>query len=115
MATPVDTPEEDNGPLAIKLTDELTVVMKAPTEDQVIIVTKAVKAAQRDKATSPTAIDIVFRVITKLLVDPEDADRIDTALIDGDLKVRDLATKALRYEDEDAKPAPTNRRARRAR
>jgi hypothetical protein len=116
MAVPVVTPDPIEGEIVedIVLTKDLTVRMRLPTEDQAVVVVKALKAAQRAPEAGPAAIDIVFRVITKMLVDPQDVDRIDTALIDGDLKVRTLAHKALRYEDEDDKPA-TNRRARRAR
>jgi|SRR5262245_24319285 len=111
MTAPVDTPDE--GPEAIKLTDTLTVMMKQPTEDQIAIIVKSVRAAERNPATGAIAIDIVFRVITNLLVDPADSDRIDTALIDEGLKIRDLASKALRFEVEDAKPAAPRRARRR--
>lgn len=94
----------------------IEVMARPATEGQVSVITKAAAAARRTKADGAVAnaLDIAFRVVETLLVDPADVDRIDNGLIDGSIKVSDLAG-VLGLEDEDDKPKPTKARTRRSR
>ncbi len=112
MTEPEGTsPAEEDKIRVVQLTETLSVRAKLPTE-QLAVVVKSAAAGQRNLAQNGlSAIDIAFRVITALLVDKADVERIDDALIDGTVKVADLM-KILGL-DEDAKPAEKPARTRR--
>ncbi len=113
MTEPEGTsPAEEDKIRVVQLTETLSVRAKLPTEEQLAVVVKSAAAGQRNLAQNGlSAIDIAFRVITALLVDKADVERIDDALIDGTVKVADLM-KILGL-DEDAKPAEKPARTRR--
>lgn len=98
----------------IELNPSLSVRAIFPTEEQTLVITKSVRAAQRlGGEASLTAVDVLFRVISTLLVDQEDADKIDTGLIDGSIRASDLMKIMADPEDDtDAKPAARARRRR---
>lgn len=110
MTEPVDTPKTRS----VKLTGKLTVEVRYATSDQAAVVFKTARAAQRDVPKyGLQAIDALFRVVEKILVDPDDSQRIDDALMEGELTTRDLL-KLFALEGEDAdETAP--RRVRRGR
>lgn len=91
-------------------------VMALPaTEGQATVVAKSAAAARRAGGDSAfIAVDVVFRVVQALLVDPADADRIDTGLIEGTIQVSDLSA-VLGLEDDVDEPKPTKARTRRTR
>lgn len=89
----------------IKVTDEISVWAREPSESQLAAITKSSMAAQRDLAGHAVyAMDVVFRVITAILHDPNDIKRLDSALIEDEVTVKDLL-KILGVDSEDAKPA----------
>lgn len=105
MTEPVGTPK------LVKV-GPIEVMAKEPTEGQATVLAKAMAAARRgkDDASALGAIDMVFRVSQALLVDPEDANRIDDGLIDGTIVPSDLsALLGLEADDDKPKPAPAKR------
>ena len=107
MTQPVDTRE-------VQLTPKLKVGVRTPTEEQAAVVFKTAKAAQRDPgANGLQALDVLFRVVEKLLVDPDDGPRIDDALLDGEIGISDILKLFAQGGNDADETAP--RRVRRAR
>ncbi len=110
-----DSKAEDEG-ILVKINAKISVRMRTPNDNQVMVVTKEAAIARRKADRSLSAVAMFFRVFEAVLVDPEDVDLLDQALIDGDVTVEEM-TKAffsLTRGDEDASPAPARRTRRRS-
>lgn len=85
-------------------------------EGQFAVVYKVAMEARRNPERSLRAIEVAFRVAEKLLVDPEDAQRIEDAMIDKEVGMEDVML-LFTGGTEDAEQAKSNapRRVRRAR
>jgi len=108
MAEPLETfPSEDEKPKYLRqVTDTISVWAYMPTEEQMAVVYKSAAAAKRNiRLGGLTALDIVFRVIEKLLVDPADVEILDSALVDGTVRISDLSKIFGTGEESDDKPA----------
>jgi len=111
----VPTPDADKY-YTVKLNEKITVQSKRPTEEQVIVLSKTASAVKRDpEGRAIDGMSLIFRIFERMLT-PESADLVDSALIDGDLKVSELQNLILAGADEviDDKPVPA-KRVRRAR
>jgi hypothetical protein len=69
----------------------LTCYMRAPKEEQLAVVYTTMRAAERDPANYARALEMFFRMIERLLVDKDDAMRIDEALMDEKITFKQLA------------------------
>lgn len=89
--------------------------MTRPTGDQLSVLAKVARAADRDPANGVRAIEVFFKIIDTCLVDPADGERIEDALIGKDLTIKQL-TDAIGVTDDDAESTSTApRRTRRGR
>ncbi len=115
MTEPEGTsPLDEEKTRLIQVTETLAVRARVPTEEQITVVVKAAAAGQRNIALNGlSAIDITFRVISALLVNKEDIDLIDDALIEGTVKVSDLMKILGMDEETGAKPPAKPTRTRR--
>jgi len=100
----------------VTLSNGLKVMVFAATEDQVAIGYKVAREAQKQATAEKglRAIEIVFRIAEKLLVDKEDVERIEDGMVDGDLHMADVMSLFLGGVNADAEPAAPPRRVRRA-
>lgn len=110
MTQPVDTPGAQ-----LVTVGPFEVMAKSPTEEQTLVITKSAAAARRNPAAAFTAVDVVFRVVQALLVDPKDVDLIDTGLIEGTIKVGDLVGILGMDISTNDEPKPKPARTRRSR
>lgn len=69
----------------------LTFYMRAPKEEQLAVVYTTMRAAERDPTHYARALEMFFRMIERLLVDKDDAMRIDEALMDELITFKSLA------------------------
>ena len=93
----------------------LKIQMKRATEDQLAILAKVAMAAQKDpQGQGLRAIEVFFRLIENLIVDPKDVERLEDALTDGDVTVPQIAAQIQGKEtpDADSAPRPRTRRGR---
>lgn len=105
MTRPVGTPEDRTARLVT--IGPISVMALPATEGQRTVIAKGAAAFRRDSSNVFSALDIVFRVVQALLVNPEDVDRIDSGLIDGSIAPSDLAGVLGLGEDDDDSPKPT--------
>jgi uncharacterized protein (DUF2267 family) len=93
----------------------MVVRVYATEESQFAVVYKVANDAKRDGEKALRAIEVTFRVAEKLLVDPEDAQRIEDALIDKAINIEDVMKLFTGGIDAEQTPATPPRRVRRAR
>lgn len=111
-------PEEEKAPETFEITlgNGMKVMVYAATEDQVAVGYKVAREAQKQQSgeRAMRAVEVVFRIAEKLLVDHEDAERIEDGMIDGTLHIADVMKLFLGGVDEDAQQAAPPSRVRRA-
>ena len=77
--------------MPIELAPGLVVEMRRPTDEQVAVTYSITRSAEKDPTKWASAMEVFFRFVSKLLVNPEDVDRINDALMDGDITFKDLS------------------------
>lgn len=98
----------------------LKITMRAATEDQFMVLLKHARLAekaidqanalgteqanQQAKQLALRTNEIFFRIVEKLIVQPEDVERLDDALADGTVTVKQI-TAAMKSEEQDGSPA----------
>ena len=94
----------------------MEVMVYAANEDQVAIGYKVAREAQKQQTGEKAmrAVEVVFRIAEKLLVDPADAEKIEDGMIDGELHIADVMKLFLGGIDEDAQQTVAPSRVRRA-
>lgn len=89
--------------------------MTRPTDDQLAVLAKVARAAERDPSSSLRAIEVFFKIIEKCLINQADGERLEDALIDGTISIRQI-TESISTKGDDASSAQTTaRRTRRGR
>lgn len=87
----------------------------AAEESQWAVVYKVAADAQRDPTKALRAIEVTFRAAEQLLVDPEDAQRIEDQMIEKKVGMEDVMKLFTGGVDADQTKAAAPRRVRRAR
>ena len=93
----------------VRINDKISVRMRTPTDDQVMVVSKEAGIARRRAERSMDAVTMFFRVFEKTLVNPEDVEILNDALVDGDVTVDEMTKgffSLVRGDEDDATPAP---------
>lgn len=111
-------PENEQKTLFVEFAPGLVVEMKLPSEEAAAVAYATLRAATRDDAKFARAIEVYFKFIARMLVDPGDEDRLADALLDGVLTFDQISegveSLAGGLSGDKAKPAPV-KRTRRAR
>jgi len=76
--------------MPIEFAPGLVFEMRAPKEEQLAVVYTTMRAAERDPTHYARALEMFFRMIERLLVDPDDALKIDGALMDEKITFKHL-------------------------
>lgn len=111
-------PPEDEAPKTFPITlgNGMVVMVYAATDDQVAVGYKVAREAQKQQTGEKAmrAVEVVFRIAEKLLVDPADAEKIEDGMVDGELHIADVMKLFLGGVDDDAQPSAAPSRVRRA-
>lgn len=101
----------------VRINAKISVRMRTPTDDQVMVVTKQAAIARRRSDRSFDAVGIFFRVFEAVLVDPDDIETLDQGLIDGGVTVEEMTKgffSLVRGEEDSATSTPAKRTRRRS-
>jgi hypothetical protein len=100
--TAVTTDECAIGPLKVR--------MQRATEDQMAVLAKVARAAEKDpQGKGLRAVEVFFRLVENLLVDRDDIERLEDALADRKVTLHQIAAQIKGEESANADKAPRPR------
>lgn len=84
--------EEEAKTIPIEFGPGIVYEMRQPTDEQVSVAISAIQTAQRDPTRWMRGIEMYFRFIGKMLVDPADEDRLADDMMEGRVTFENLTS-----------------------